>query len=124
ATRGHGAQVFGPQPQLTAIVLGRPALNLLPPDDGRQLGLRPEHLRPVTTGGLPARLRRREWWGAQQLLWVETPRGELRVLMDAQQPIPETVQLGWNTADELWFDAGSGERIAPPPAFHGHRAAG
>ncbi len=100
-----------PANRFVAGFLGRPALNLLPPEGARQLGLRPEHLRPVREGGLPARLQRREWWGAQQLLWLETPRGELRMLLNSREPIGAELQVGWNATDELWFHAASGERL-------------
>ncbi len=100
-----------PANRFVAGFLGRPAINLLAPEAGRQLGLRPEHLRPVAEGGLPAKLRRREWWGAQQLLWLDTPRGELRLLLEARTEIGDGLQLGWSASDELWFDAASGERL-------------
>jgi len=92
--------------------LGRPAINLLTPLASRQLALRPEHLRPVAEAGLPARVQRREWLGAQQLLWLETERGELRMLLPAQQELPESLQVGWESADELWFSSVNGERLA------------
>jgi multiple sugar transport system ATP-binding protein len=100
-----------PANRFVAGFLGRPAINLLAPEGARQLGLRPEHLRPVAEGGLPARLRRREWWGAQQLLWLDTPRGELRMLLSAQEPVDAELEVGWNSRDELWFHAASGERL-------------
>lgn len=100
-----------PANRFVAGFLGRPAINLLAPEAGRQLGLRPEHLRPVAEGGLPAKLRRSEWWGAQQLLWLDTPRGELRLLLEARTEIGDGLQLGWSASDELWFDAASGERL-------------
>ena len=102
-----------PANRFVAGFLGRPAINLLPPEGARQLGLRPEHLRPVAEGGLPARLLRREWWGSQQLLWLETSLGELRMLLSAGQEVDDTLQLGWNAADELWFTSASGERLEP-----------
>ncbi|MFZ9753280.1 MAG: ABC transporter ATP-binding protein [Cyanobium sp.] len=101
-----------PANRFVASFLGRPAINILPVEGNRELGLRPEHLRPVADG-LPARLLRREWWGAQQLCWLETGRGVLRMLLPAQQELPEDLQLGWNRRDELWF-AASGERIEGP----------
>lgn len=100
-----------PANRFVAAFLGRPAINLLPPEGHRQLGLRPEHLRPVAEGGLPARLQRREWWGAQQLLWLDTPRGELRMLLSAQEPISAELRLDWDPTDALWFHAVSGERL-------------
>ncbi len=104
-----------PRNRFVASFLGRPALNLLPPRDGRQLGLRPEHLRPVLEGGLAARLLRREWWGSQQLLWLESEQGELRMMLPAEQAPPDALRLGWERHHELWFDAATGERLVRSP---------
>ena len=103
-----------PANRFVAAFLGRPAINLLPPEAGRQLGLRPEHLQPVASGGIPARLQRREWWGNQQLLWLESGRGDLRLLGAADLELPEDLRLGWRPEHELWFDSHSGERLAGP----------
>ena len=94
-----------------ASFLGRPAINLLPAEGGRLLGLRPEHLRPTAAEGLPARLQRREWWGHQQLLLLDTPRGELRLLLPSGSEPGDSFQLDWPRACELWFEARSGERL-------------
>jgi multiple sugar transport system ATP-binding protein len=102
-----------PVNRFVASFLGRPALNLLPPRDGRQLGLRPEHLRPVTEGGLAARVLRREWWGPQQLLWLESAEGELRMLLPAATDCPEALRIGWDRRHELWFDAAGGASLPP-----------
>ena len=101
-----------PANRFVASFLGRPAINLLPAQGPRQLGLRPEHLQPVPHGGIAARLQRREWWGNQQLLWLETAQGDLRMLVAADQSLPEQLQLGWRPEHELWFDSHSGERLA------------
>jgi multiple sugar transport system ATP-binding protein len=104
-----------PRNRFVATFLGRPALNLLQPREGRQLGLRPEHLRPVAEGGLAARLQRREWWGSQQLLWLESERGDLRMLLPAEQACPDALRVGWERHHELWFDATGGERLLGAP---------
>ncbi|MEB3255760.1 MAG: ABC transporter ATP-binding protein [Synechococcaceae cyanobacterium] len=103
-----------PANRFVASFLGRPALNLLPPRDGRQLGLRPEHLRPVPQGGLAARPLRREWWGPQQLVWLESEQGPLRMLIGAERVLDDSLQVGWERRHELWFDAASGARLQPP----------
>ena len=99
-----------PVNRFVACFLGRPAINLLPLESGRQLALRPEHLRPSQGEGLAARLLRREWWGAQQLCWLETARGPLRMLLPSAQELPDSLQVGWERRDELWFGA-DGERL-------------
>ncbi len=103
-----------PANRFVAAFLGRPAINLWPAAAGRQLGLRPEHLRPVPAGGLPARVQRREWWGNQQLFWLESAQGELRMLLPAEQELPESLQLGWQSEHEHWFDSHSGDRLPAP----------
>ena len=94
-----------------ARFLGRPGINLLAADGGLQVGIRPEHLRLVESGGLPARLLRREWQGAQQLLWLDTSRGELLVLAAAGLNPGEVLQVSWQSDDELRFSSASGERL-------------
>ena len=94
-----------------ARFLGRPGINLLAADGGMQLGIRPEHIRLVESGGLPARLLRREWQGAQQLLWLDTSRGELLLLTDAALHPPDSLQVSWRPQDELRFSSSSGERL-------------
>ncbi|MFM7085660.1 MAG: ABC transporter ATP-binding protein [Cyanobium sp.] len=99
-----------------ASFLGRPAINLLPLEGGGWLGLRPERLRPVAEAGLHARIQRREWWGAQQLLWLETERGELRMLLPASRELPSELQVSWSAGDGLRFGADGTLQPGPPPA--------
>ncbi len=102
-----------PLNRFVASFLGRPAINLLEMEPGRQLGLRPEHMVIGEEGVLPARLLRREWWGHQQLLWLETPQGTLRALTSGSATAPSEPKLGWQRRHELWFDSGSGARLDP-----------
>jgi multiple sugar transport system ATP-binding protein len=95
-----------------ARFLGRPGINLLAGEAGVQLGIRPEQLRLVESGGLPARLLRREWQGSQQLLWLDTSRGELLLLVEAGLSPGEQLQVSWRPEDELRFSSASGERLA------------
>ena len=95
-----------------ARFLGRPGINLLAGEAGVQLGIRPEQLRLVESGGLPARLLRREWQGSQQLLWLDTNRGELLLLAEASLSPGEQLQVSWRPEDELRFSSASGERLA------------
>ncbi|NDG73748.1 MAG: ABC transporter ATP-binding protein [Synechococcaceae bacterium WB8_1B_136] len=95
-----------------ARFLGRPGINLLAGEAGVQLAIRPEQLRLVESGGLPARLLRREWQGSQQLLWLDTSRGELLLLAAADLTPGEQLQVTWKPDDELRFSSASGERLA------------
>ena len=100
-----------PANRFVASFIGRPAINLFPPLEGRQLAVRPEHLHPVASGGLPARLARAEWSSCQQVLWLESAAGLLRMLWPAQTAPPEQLQVGWAAADALAFEASGGERL-------------
>jgi multiple sugar transport system ATP-binding protein len=102
-----------PANRFVASFLGRPAINLLAIEPGRQLGLRPEHIHLADDGAVAARLLRREWWGHQQLLWLQTQWGALRVLTAPEAPTPPEPRLSWQRQHELWFDPGSGARLAP-----------
>jgi multiple sugar transport system ATP-binding protein len=100
-----------PANRFVAEFIGRPAINLLAAAAGRQLGVRPEHLRIDPAAGLPARLDRREWWGHEQLVWLETPRGRMRMLVGGDVRLGDTLHVSWPRERELLFTAGSGERI-------------
>ncbi|MCS5698786.1 ABC transporter ATP-binding protein [Cyanobium sp. FGCU-52] len=99
-----------PRTRFVADFLGRPAINWLPAEGGRVLGVRPEHLRPQAEGGIAARPLRREWWGHQPLVWLETPHGTLRMLLPAGGELLDYLMVGWRAENELWFDA-DGRRI-------------
>ncbi|MEA5390635.1 ABC transporter ATP-binding protein [Cyanobium gracile UHCC 0139] len=100
-----------PANRFVASFLGRPAINLLAIAPGRLLGLRPEHLHLAVDGPLAARLLRREWWGHQQLLWLDSRWGPVRVLCGPELPLPAEPRLGWRRQHELWFDPLSGARL-------------
>ena len=109
---GSGRELYdNPCNVFVAEFLGRPAINWLTAEPGLQLGLRPEQLRCGEQGALAARLLNREWLGNQQLLWLDTARGQLRMLQAADWQPPERLQLHWRPQDELWFDATSGRRV-------------
>jgi multiple sugar transport system ATP-binding protein len=106
-----------PRNRFVAAFIGRPAINLLRLEGGRELGLRPEHLRlggaagSLAPNGLPARLIRREGWGVGQILWFHTAHGDLR--LQGAWPVAEgeQVHLGWPAGRELWFDTATGLRL-------------
>ncbi|MBM5815955.1 MAG: ABC transporter ATP-binding protein [Cyanobacteria bacterium K_Offshore_surface_m2_239] len=109
-----------PANRFVASFLGRPAINLFPPLEGRQLAVRPEHLRVVSGGGLPARVVRAEWNGPQQVLWLDTAAGLLRLLWPASSAPPDTLRVDWDPEHTLAFEASGGDRLPrPDPAWNG-----
>ena len=60
---------------------------------------------------IPARLSRAEWSGSQQLLWLESAAGLLRMIWPSLSPPPERLQVGWAEEDALAFQVPGGERL-------------
>lgn len=109
-----------PANRFVASFIGRPAINLFPALEGRQLGVRPEHLQPVAQGGVPVRLLRSEWTGAQQVLWLESAAGLLRMLWPAAGTPPQELEVGWPREEALAFEARTGIRLPVcEPAWSG-----
>jgi multiple sugar transport system ATP-binding protein len=107
-----------PANRFVAAFIGRPAINLFPPIEGRQLAVRPEHLRVVSGGGLAGRVVRAEWSGNQQVVWLDTSAGLLRLLWPATSAPPEHLQVRWAPEHTLAFEASSGNLLPrPDPAW-------
>ena len=68
-------------------------------------------LHPVESGGIPARVLRAEWSGSQQVLWLESEAGLLRMLWPVNSVAPERLQVGWAPEEALAFEERSGERV-------------
>ncbi|MCP9888065.1 ABC transporter ATP-binding protein [Cyanobium sp. ATX 6A2] len=100
----HPANLF------VAGFIGRPQINLLPRADGTVVGIRPEHLKAVSSGGLPVRVLNREWHGASQLLLLESEQGPLRWTCDGNQALGDGLRLDWERRHEHRFQQASGER--------------
>lgn len=100
-----------PANRFVASFIGRPAINLFPPLDGHQLAVRPENLHPVERDGIPARLLRSEWSGSQQVLWLESGAGLLRMLWPAGSAPPDELQVGWMAESVLAFEEHTGTRL-------------
>ncbi|GIV61613.1 MAG: spermidine/putrescine ABC transporter ATP-binding protein [Rhodothermaceae bacterium] len=64
-----------------------------PPPPGRVLAVRPEHLRLVDEGGIPGRLRARQFLGTFAEWWIETEGTTLRAWMAPEVVPTETFRL-------------------------------
>jgi hypothetical protein len=65
----------------------------------------------VETDGFPAQLLRAEWSGSQQVLWLQSAAGLLRMLWPTAPGPPSSLRLQWHPNDALAFDERSGERL-------------
>lgn len=89
------------------------------------VGVRPEHIAVVDSGGVPAVLVASDYLGADTILAARIADQEVlvRVPGHARANPGETVRLGWDSANMHRFDADSGKRIegvwAPPEAIVG-----
>ena len=100
-----------PANRFVACFIGRPAINLFPSLQGRQLAVRPESLVPVESGGIPVRLLRAEWSGSQQVLWLESAAGLLRMLWPVSSVPPDRLEVAWAPEQALAFEERGGGRL-------------
>jgi len=102
------ARFIGTPPMNIVAAPGRPAL---------RLGVRPEHVHLVESGGLAATVQSAEYLGADTVVTCTTSAaGTLGETLAARLPgrheLAEGtgVHLGWREEDSHWFDAASGLR--------------
>jgi multiple sugar transport system ATP-binding protein len=86
------------------------------------LGVRPEHIRLVDGGVVPARTLGAEYLGTQQIVTLDTPFGAVRARVPADRMLTsgETVGIDFLAERVSLFDPGSGLRI-PAGATEGLR---
>ncbi len=117
-----------PASVFAARFIGTPPMNIIaaPGWPDLKLGVRPEHVRRVESGGFAATVRSTEYLGADTVVTCSTSAGG--TLADTiaarwqgrHDPAEGTnVRLGWNPEDTHWFDAVTNLRrddVAPAPA--------
>jgi len=94
-----------------AEFIGRPQINVLPPEQGVIKAIRPEALK-LQAGGIACELLHREWLGASQIWQLDSRLGPLRMLVGSEQTVPESIQVSWAPEQEHRFNARSGKRLA------------
>ena len=108
-----------PASVFAARFIGTPPMNIVaaPGRPGLRLGVRPEHVRLVDSGGIAARVASAEYLGADTVVTCTTSAdGKLAETLAARLPgrheLAEgtPVRLGWSEADSHLFDAESGLR--------------
>ncbi len=107
-----------PASTFVASFIGSPPMNLLKNSPngkpGLILGIRPEHIDLVETGGVEFRVETVELLGAERLLYGKVGDESVTVRVEEGKPYPkpgETAQI-WARQDRLhWFDAETGKRV-------------
>ncbi len=93
-----------------ATFIGRPQINVIYNSSKHITGIRPENIYFNSTG-LKAKLLHKEWLGTNQLLFLDTPVGNIRITVDIGIEIPEDITINWDKKHEHHFDSQTGMRI-------------
>ena len=99
-----------PNSIFVASFIGRPQINILPTIDGVATGIRPEHIK-IVNDGIKCRVIHKEWLGTNQLLYLESTLGTLRMTCDAGREITEEININWDKKDEHSFDKSTGHTL-------------
>jgi multiple sugar transport system ATP-binding protein len=85
------------------------------------LGVRPEHIRLASEGGVRARVFGAEYLGTTQIVTLETGHGQVKARVPADQAARtgETVGLNFQTPRLSLFDGATGRAIRSGAAGHG-----
>ena len=109
-----------PATTFAANFIGTPAMNLvalaavLPGrEEGRTLGVRPEHIRLVQEGGVPGTVTSAEYHGADTVVLVRVGEESMLVRAPGQLALAAgaQVRLVWEARDAHLFDSKSGARV-------------
>ena len=109
-----------PASVFAARFIGTPPMNVVaaPGRPGLALGVRPEHVRLVESGGLPALVQSAEYLGADTVVMCTTSTGAtigetLAARLPGRHELAEgtPVRLAWSDADSHLFDAATGLRL-------------
>jgi len=108
-----------PASTFVASFIGSPPMNLLHHapggEDGKILGIRPEHLHVVTEGGWPMQVDTVELLGAERLVYGRVNNEALILRIDEGAPCPASGQTLYVQPTQPhrvhWFDAQTGRRV-------------
>jgi sn-glycerol 3-phosphate transport system ATP-binding protein len=108
-----------PATTFAATFIGTPPTNIFPTNEGRSIGVRPEHIHIVESGGVLGKVVGNEYLGSDTLVACEVPaQGDeppwriVAKLPGRQEPAQGTpMRLGWDAHYEHRFDSTSGARI-------------
>ena len=103
-----------PASVFAARFIGTPPMNVFacPGRADLKLGVRPEHVRLVASGGLPAVVEAAEYLGADTVVMGRAGQDLIAARLPGRHRLAagESVQLAWSDEDRHFFDAATGLR--------------
>ncbi len=99
-----------PKSIFVAGFIGRPQINILPATSGVVRAIRPEHIN-IVQEGIKCKLIDKEWLGLNQLLFLDSPLGKLKLLCGANNETFEDIEISWDPINEHQFNSYSGIRL-------------
>ncbi len=99
-----------PESTFVASFIGRPQINFLTGSGNRVIGIRPEDIQ-IADEGLTTKILYREWLGTNQLIFLDTPIGKIRMLCSGNTELPENIKIEWKKEYEHHFNKQTGKRI-------------
>jgi sn-glycerol 3-phosphate transport system ATP-binding protein len=102
-----------PATAFAARFIGTPPMNLLPGENEALLGIRPEHLRVVPHGGIPAKVTAVEHLGAESIVLCEVVGRPAAFRQEGFSPYRtgSMVELDWSPEHVHRFDKKTGARL-------------
>ena len=94
----------------TASFIGRPQINILPESKGIIKAIRPENVL-IKQQGIEAKVHHREWFGVNQVLFLKTHLGILRLSCESNKNVSDHIHIGWEKIHEHHFNAHTKMRI-------------
>ncbi len=92
-----------------ANFIGRPQINMLPISNGVIKAIRPEHIY-IDNQGFPCKLVHKEWLGINQLFFLDTAIGPIRMICESSVSLPQEINISWDEKNVHEFNANSGKR--------------
>ncbi len=99
-----------PKTLFVASFIGRPQINIFFRDTKIIKCIRPEHIQ-IADSGIKAKIQYIEWLGENQLVFLNTSNGPIKMLCNSNQKLSETVFLSWPKNKEHHYDATDHNRI-------------
>ena len=99
-----------PNSLFVAQFIGRPEINVFNLCGNETTAIRPEHL-IFDDKGASCKLTNIEWQGSQKVLILKSDLGNLRMICNSNEVIPDSIKISWDKTQEIRFDTANGLRL-------------